>query len=48
MDVTNKGGTSLSRGTGRQAPRRIGIRVASSTSSRVIGRALTFAKSNET
>ena len=30
----------------KKGPRRVGVRVASSTSSRVIGRSLTFAKSN--
>ena len=45
-DAAGSARTSLERN--KKGPRRIAVRVASSTSSRVIGRALTFAKSNET
>jgi len=42
--ATAQGRSSLERN--KKGPRRVGVRVASSTSSRVIGRSLTFAKSN--
>lgn len=46
--VSGKGGTRAVKRGSKPAPRRIGIQSASASSSRIIGRALSFAKAGET